>query len=195
MTRSEPTTHVPGGTTGPGVLVVHEGVRRLRWHVSAPGRWQLVGLWPEPAAVDRLQARIRCDEPVLIVLPADDPRVDLEEHEIATTLHPFVGVASLGGLTELTVPVLDWMPEPWRSRGLHFADRSRAALAGRPAALRPALVVEEARDHGAVRFAQRSTAAVTDRAIADAAREVFVDRLGPRGPACSTTSLPVRSAS
>lgn len=194
--RPTPTMHVaPAAAAKPGVLVVHEGPRRLRWQTSAPDRWQLVGLWPEHSDVDRLIKMIQDDEPVLVVLPGADVHVDVLDHEIAMPLDGFAHVSSEGGVTELTLPVLEWLPEPLRSRGLLFADQATAALAGQPRGLRAPLLVERLNEECAVRFAQRTRAAMTDAAFADAALQVFADRLGLRGPTPLTTPLLDRSAS
>lgn len=184
------TMHVaPAATEAPGVLVVHEGSRRLRWHTSSPDRWELVGLWPERGDVDSLLARIHRDEPVLVVLPGHDVRVDVMDHEIAMPLDGFAHVSPDRGITELTLPLLEWLPEPLRSRGLLFADQATAALAGRPRGLRAPLLVERLHEGCALRFAQRTRTAITDAAFADAACQVFADRFGPHDPTPRTALL------
>lgn len=188
--RPTPTMHAARAASATtGVLVVHEGPRRLRWHTSAPDRWQLVGLWPDRSDVDRLLARIHRDEPVLVVLPGDDVRVDVMDHEIAMPLDGFTKVSPMSGVTELTLPLLEWLPEPLRSRGLLFADQATAAMAGQPRGLLPPLLVERLHEDCAVRFAQRTRTAMNDAAFADAAYQVFADRLERRGPIPLATPL------
>ncbi|MGL5824856.1 MAG: hypothetical protein ACRCYU_08565 [Nocardioides sp.] len=206
MYRNTPVTHVsPASAASPGVLVVHEGAHRLRWHTVAPDRWQLIGLWPDQADVDRLLSRVQRGEPVLVVLSMESPVVTVYEHEIRTHLDGFAAVEADNDIVELTVPCLEWLPEPLRARGLLFAEQANAVAASTPIALLPPLMVDDLEHDGGLRFALRTRTPLSSHRFADVACHLFASRLGlgiggsrflsSAGTVPSDTAGPVRRAS
>lgn len=196
-------TTTTAGVRGRDVLVVHEGSRRLRWHRDSPEQWRLVGLWPDRQEVDRVLHRIRRAEPVFIVLPPGSDVVTVEDHELAVPLGALTQVSADGGVLELAVPMLDWLPEPLRTRGLLFAEQSDAAVRSGPVALQPPLILEQLSDSCPVRFARRTRLAVSDVQLADVASYVFAVGADPATVTSEasddvprmTAALPARRAS
>ncbi|WP_328581129.1 hypothetical protein [Streptomyces sp. NBC_00370] len=128
-------------------LVVFEGGRRIQWSRPGPGRWRPTGVWPDPAAAATLADRLEAGGTVLVVLSRTGTTVSMLAEEFAAApdcvrkLAP-AAVAPGDEPVDVVVPVLDWLPEPLRRRGLELL-RSGAELArSTPAALLPPLVVD-----------------------------------------------------
>ena len=176
-------------TTVDGVLIVREGTGRLRWAHELEGspaplhglQWQVAGLWPDEGARRHVRARIHRGEPVLIVLDAESPAVELpEEHVSSLPDGIVVGQDDEAGMLTVQVPLLDWLDEEDRRRGLAFAARTRAAIEGTPRFQRPPLVLES--DPGMpVVFAYRTGAGnLSSALLRDAVRDL-AHRVEPDG--------------
>jgi hypothetical protein len=138
------------------VLVVHEGEARLRW-VGSAADWSLVGMWPDAEDRRMLAEHLRAGRPLLVVLDAAAPTVTIWRHELRMPESAFQAVADDGDLLEVTVPFLEWLPDDLRERGHRFCLRASAMAQRTPAALQPAVIVEEpALVDSSIRFAWRS---------------------------------------
>lgn len=140
-------------TTVNGVLVVHEGARRLRWAHELEGspapinvrEWQLASLWPDQDARAAIQARLDRGEPVLVILDDEPPLVEFPA-EFVPRIPDGVVLADENldtGMVTLGLPVLDWLPPAERTRGLAFTEEARRFVGRTPRFLRPPLILEE----------------------------------------------------
>lgn len=187
--RPDPEPH--GGTGAPaapverhgGTLVVFEGSRRLLWSRPSPGRWRSVGIWPGPAEAAALTARLAARRNTLVVLSHADSSVPLLAEELAEAppcvrrLARDAAQQADGGPYDIGIPVLDWLPEPLRRRGLEWL-RAGAQLAARtPAPLLPPLLVDApAPERRHLRFALRTGhAGVSPAGLAELVGTLFAD--------------------
>ena len=140
-------------TTVDGVLVVHEGARRLRWAHELEGspapvnvrEWQVAGLWPDQGTRTAIQARLDRGQPVLVILDDEPPLVEFPA-EFVPRVPDGVVLADEdrgAGMVTLGLPVLDWLPPTERARGLAFAEEARNILDRTSRFLRPPLILEE----------------------------------------------------
>ena len=140
-------------TTVDGVLVVHEGARRLRWAHELEGspapinvrEWQIASLWPDQHTRAAIQARLDRGQPVLVILDDEPPLVEFPA-EFVPRVPDGVVLADEdrdAGMVTLGLPVLDWLPPTERARGLAFAEEARSILARTSRFLRPPLILEE----------------------------------------------------
>ncbi|WFB09902.1 hypothetical protein LRS74_24810 [Streptomyces sp. LX-29] len=137
--------------------------------------------------------------PLLVVLDAPEATVPVLSEELAraprrvyaalTREEPMTASASASTgpaplcatsprgeeVTDLRVPLLDWLPGPLRRRGLDFLAESEEALARTPRALLPALLTEEdPAPSTSVRFARRLLpGALSEACLAAAVRHLF----------------------
>ena len=140
-------------TTVDGVLVVHEGARRLRWAHELEGSpapidvrgWQIAGLWPDETARAAIRARLDRGQPVLVVLDDEPPSAEFPVEFVPRVPDGVVLVEEDrdAGMVTLGLPVLDWLEPNERARGLAFAAEAREILARTPRFLRPPLILEE----------------------------------------------------
>jgi hypothetical protein len=131
-----------------GVLIVREGCRRLLW--SGQGcTWKLIGMWPDPDHDELTSAHLVADRPVLVVLDSEPACVPVLREELAV---PDALLQQLGLLGEseayddyldAQVPFLDWLPPHQREIGQQFAGRSADVIRRTPAALLPAMLLDE----------------------------------------------------
>ncbi|HYH24785.1 MAG TPA: hypothetical protein VD834_05495 [Blastococcus sp.] len=159
--------------TAGGVTVVVDGIPRLRWSSTGPAEWRLRDVWPSPQEERWLHERIAEGDPMLVVLGADTPCVAVYPEEFWAQRERFASVVEDAELVELTLPILDWLPEPLRSRGQVFAEQAAAALRSMPVALRPPLLVETRSEPCSVRFARCAGAPPRQEALLEVARHVF----------------------
>lgn len=140
-------------TTVDGVLVVHEGARRLRWAHEMEGspapinvrEWTIAGLWPDRDTQAAIRTRLDRGEPVLVVLDDEPPLVEFP-CEFVPRVPDGVLLADEdrdAGMVTLGLPVLDWLSPTERARGLTFADEARRLLDRTPRFLRPPMILEE----------------------------------------------------
>ncbi|TVL89912.1 hypothetical protein CD790_24200 [Streptomyces sp. SAJ15] len=145
--------------------------------------------------------------PLLVVLDAPEATVPVLSEELAraprrvhaalTRGEPMTGSGTPGSaplcatstrgeeITDLRVPLLDWLPGPLRRRGLDFLAESEETLARTPRALLPALLTDENPAPSApVRFARRLLpGALSEACLAAAVRHLFpAGRHEPRQP-------------
>jgi len=181
-------------TTVNGVLVVHEGIRRLRWAHELEGhppplharQWQIAGLWPDRTTGRSIRARLDSGEPVLVVLDRELPVVELPVEHVRC-LPP--GVAAEldrdAGVVTLEVPVLDWLDPDERARGRAFAEGVRRTIDRTPRFLLPPLVLESPRDDdvGALTFAYRTGSGGLSSSLLAAVVAHLAGGAGSRGAA------------
>lgn len=136
-----------------GVLIVHEGARRLRWAHELEGsppplhahQWQIGALWPDDDARRHIRERLDRGEPVLVILDPESPRVELPVEHVPHIPAGVVAEEDLAdGVVTLEVPVLDWLEPAERARGLAFAADVRRTLEKTPRFLLPPVIVESA---------------------------------------------------
>ena len=119
--------------------------------------------------------------PLLVVLEHGPATVSVYRREVATELDRFESVIESDPLLELSVPVLDWLPEPLAIQGRNFVTWADELVRTTAEALLPALVVDDEVGTGNLRFARRTAQRVTAPECLEAARQVF----GSRTPAVS----------
>lgn len=166
------------GVDGPtievgAIVVVFDGNARLRWEMRANGERCLQELWPSDVDRAELLQHLESGGALLVVLERDPVVLAVYPHEIVTGLDRFETVTSMSGLVELELPVLEWMPEPLRSRGMIFVDQTDEIMRSTPEALLPTLIVESTTDECQVRFARRVGRSVSARACREAAEHIF----------------------
>ena len=112
-------------TTVDEVLVVREGAARLRWTRRGAG-WQLTGRWPELADSAALAEHLAAGRPVLVLLEVRTEPVYATGDELAHAPAELCTAKSDAEqpLQEVGIPVLDWLVEPHRRRGLAFLDQA-----------------------------------------------------------------------
>ena len=163
------------------MTVVLEGVERLRWSHRGPDEWLLCGLWPNAVEQRAVIQRLTAGHPLLVVLEHRPATVSVYRREIATELDRFESVIESDPLLELSVPVLDWLPEPLAIQGRNFVTWADELVRTTAEALLPALVMDDGVGAGNLRFARRTARRVTAPECLEAARQVF----GSRTPAVS----------
>lgn len=164
-------------------LVVFEGGRRILWSRPGPGRWRPTGVWPDQAAAAALAGRLEAGDTVLVVLSHTETTVSMLAEEFAAApdcVRKLAPAAVVPGdePVDVLVPVLDWLPEPLRLRGLELL-RSGAELArDTPAALLPPLVVDTPDpDLPQLRFALRTRHdGISGGRLAEVAGHLFAAR-------------------
>jgi len=162
-------------------LVVLEGASRAIWARTGQASWSLLDIWPTEQQRAKVHALLAAGGSLLVVFDGTPPVVSALSEELTETP---ATVRALGDPdddpVDLHVPRLDWLPERLRERGLTFLRSSEATVAAGPAALLPALLLDEP-DAGApnVRFARRTRpGALSDACIAELA-----EHLAPLGEA------------
>jgi hypothetical protein len=136
--------------------VVWEGPRRLVWRRASATRWVPTGLWPDAEQAAELAEDLGNGGRLLVVLSPSPTTVQLLAEELADAppaVQRLAGdhsPASRPGHAndplDLEIPLLDWLPEPVRQRGIRFQAECAALLAEYPPALLPRLLVERPRD-------------------------------------------------
>ncbi|MFG3155354.1 hypothetical protein ACGF7W_25275 [Streptomyces sp. NPDC048219] len=139
-------------------FVVFDGPRRLSWHASAPGDYIPTALWPSPAQAAEVMDHLYSGGCLLVLIEQERISVPMYAEE-AERLPPDVAaratLTSDGVVSELHLPVLDWMPAALRERGLRFLENSTRLLREEPDLLLPHLIVEDPPRHLAnLRFAR-----------------------------------------
>ncbi|MEU6283407.1 hypothetical protein [Streptomyces sp. NPDC047028] len=142
-------------------LVVFEGAPRLKWQWQSLTQWTPTGLWPSPEELREITARFDRGDPVLIVLGEREAGVTVTQEEMSQAPPELRSLATFsegtGGIGELRIPQLDWLPEDLRARGLRFFDDSDLVIARTPAPLRPPLLLDEPAPYDAqVRFVRQT---------------------------------------
>lgn len=133
-----------------GVLVVREGLRRLRWrheidHEPPPGDpdgWQIADLWPNADARREIRRRRADRAPILVVFESDPAVATLPVENVPAIPCGAVVHDADDNLVTISVPMLDWLDKPDRERGREFAAAARATIAGTPRGLLPALITD-----------------------------------------------------
>jgi hypothetical protein len=135
--------------------VVYEGPRRLVWRRTGATGWVPTGLWPTPAQAAELITELNRGGRLLIVLEPGPHTVHVMGEELAAAPAPVRKLAEQPGddPAELIVPMLDWLPESLRQRGIRFRNQCASLLDRFPLALLPRLLVEQSVEPGCpVRF-------------------------------------------
>ncbi|WP_328495530.1 hypothetical protein OHS59_24385 [Streptomyces sp. NBC_00414] len=126
-------------------LVVFDGPRRLAWRTSLSGDYTPTALWPSPAQAAQVLEHLYSGGCLLVLLEQERISVPMYAEE-ADRLPPDVAaradLTSDGVVSELHLPVLDWMPPALRERGLRFLENSTGLLRESPDLLLPHLIVE-----------------------------------------------------
>jgi hypothetical protein len=126
-------------------LVVFDGPRRLTWRKSSPGEYTPTALWPSPAQAAEVMDHLYSGKGLLVLLEQERISVPMYAEE-AERLPPDVTdqatLTSDGVVSELHLPVLNWMPHELRERGLRFLSNSACTVRSRPDLLLPHLLVE-----------------------------------------------------
>jgi hypothetical protein len=174
-----------------GVLVVHEGVRRLRWAHELEGsppplharHWQIAGLWPDGESYRRIRARLDRGGPVLVILDREPPEVELPvEHVGCVPQGVVTEMDREAGVVTLEVPVLDWLDPDERARGRAFAEEVRRMLDHTPKFLLPPLIVEATgAGDGALTFAYRTGSGGLGSSLLVGVVDQIVARAGAEG--------------
>jgi hypothetical protein len=155
----------------PPALIVLEGADRVRWRLEPSGNRTAVGVWPDTEESTALHRHLAECRPLLVVLDAPVTDVCVFRDELRDA-PPAVTARAMGvdDPFDLRVPALDWLPEPYRTRGLNFWDQTESLLAAQPSALLPRLLLDTPHTTAGrhVRFARRSPRA-----------RVTPDELGP----------------
>lgn len=174
-------------------LVVFDGPRRLSWHASRNGDYTPTALWPSPAQAAEVLDHLYGGGCLLVLIEQRRTSVPMFAEEAERLPQDIAARTTLTGdgvLSELHLPVLDWMPDPLRERGLRFLEHSAEQLLGMPDLLLPQLLVEEPPHRpDNLRFARPRTA----RPFADGRMEPVTDRLFTLPPTALPT-CPVDSA-
>jgi hypothetical protein len=127
------------------VMVVIEGPARVSWRQTRGTQWRPTGLWP--TATQRAEVLDRLDRgaPLLVVLDDVPATVSLLAEEFAYAPPPLAALAEdvRGEVVDLQIPLLDWLPDELRRRGLRFLHASTETASRTPVPLRPALVLDE----------------------------------------------------
>jgi hypothetical protein len=141
------------------VLVVFEGPRRLLWERRSPACWRPARLWPDEAERAAVLARIERNEPVLVVLEQVPCSVPLLEEEVDRTPAQLTRLLTDESGPAVSIPALDWLPDPWRRRGARFARHGRLLLAARPSLRLGGYLTDRCGGSGALGFAVPTTSA------------------------------------
>ncbi|MEW2570694.1 hypothetical protein [Streptomyces sp. NPDC047070] len=126
-------------------LVVFDGPRRLSWRRSVSGDYTPTALWPSPAQAAEVLDHLHGGGCLLVLLEQERISVPMYAEE-ADRLPPDVAdraeLTSDGVVSELRLPVMDWLPPALRERGLRFLEDSAGLLRESPDLLLPLLIVE-----------------------------------------------------
>ncbi len=126
-------------------LVVFDGPRRLAWRTSVSGDYTPTALWPSPTQAAQVLDHLYSGGCLLVLIEQERVSVPMYAEE-AERLSPDVAaradLTSDGVVSELHLPVLDWMPPALRERGLRFLENSTGLLRESPDLLLPHLIVE-----------------------------------------------------
>lgn len=161
-------------------LVISEGSTRITWQ-EENGDWTPVGLWPSAQDRALIGRHLADGSPLLVLLEAVRTTVPLLREEWCRAPRTFRALLDSsdtdmsGEVIDLTVPLLDWLPDHERSRGVDFLAESDKVLSEVPLALLPPLFLERApATNTPVRFARRflPTALGSGR-LTSAVRHVF----------------------
>jgi hypothetical protein len=139
-----------------GVLVVFDGPARLRWRRTGPDRWTPYVLWPDQAQAEEMNAVLGRGEPVLIVLDLRAEPVYLLAEELAAAPPEIASLVRTleGGVADLRIPRLAWLPDQLRLRGQRFLRDALDLVAATPAPLVAPVLLEPFGDAPrSVRFA------------------------------------------
>jgi hypothetical protein len=158
------------------MTVVLDGVARLRWSHPGADQWLLCGLWPTGEEQEELLQRLVAGHPLLVLLGHGPATVSVYRREVATELDRFENVIESDPLLELSVPVLDWLPEPLAAHGRDFVVRTDELVRTTAEALLPALIMDVGVADANLLFARRTARAVSAPGCLQAARQVFAAR-------------------
>ena len=137
-------TTIPTMSCG-DVLIIFEGAARVAWRRSGLSRWRPTGLWPDPAQRIELLDRLSSNRGVLVLLESGPPTVAMLSDEFAGASEAIRSLAmadNQGDPVTLRIPLMDWLPEPLRERGLAFHRQTVDASRTFPRALLPAILLE-----------------------------------------------------
>lgn len=167
-----------------GVLIVREGCRRLLW-AGQGCTWKLVGMWPDHDHDEVTSGHLAAGRPLLVVLDSEPTCVPVLREELAVPDALLLQLGLLGtadaydDFLDAQVPFLDWLPPEQREIGMQFACRSADAIRATPAALLPALLLDQP-DSGAshVRFARLTPGhdTLSPHQLEVVAQHAFADR-------------------
>ncbi|MBO0748386.1 MAG: hypothetical protein J2O47_08540, partial [Acidimicrobiaceae bacterium] len=117
------------------VSIVMEG-RRLQWRRTAAG-FELAGLWPDGDERQAIARHLDDGTPMVIVLEYQTSTLSALVEECRSLPEGVSVVHQAGGVVDLEVRELDWLPHPLRQRGLDFQARARAIAFSTPVHLLP----------------------------------------------------------
>lgn len=141
-----------------GVVVVLDGLDRLRWRRTAVDRWTPCGLWPSDDEAAEVGEVLDRRQPLLVVLDRCSDPVYVFVDELASAPPAVMALVSAvdDDVAELRAPQLDWLPGPLCQRGRNFLRRVLHNGARLPALLTPPLVLDEDGHDDNVRFGVRT---------------------------------------
>jgi len=127
------------------VLIIFEGAARVAWRRSGLSRWRPTGLWPNPAQRTELLDRLSSNRGVLVLLESGPPTVAMLSDEFVGAPEAIRSLAMADNQSDpvtLRIPLLDWLPEPLRARGLAFHRQAVDASRTFPRALLPPILLQ-----------------------------------------------------
>jgi hypothetical protein len=160
------------------VLVIFEGAPRVTWCRSGLSSWRPTGLWPTPAQRTDVLGRLTAKRGVLVLLESGPPTVAMLSEEFVGAPESIRTLAIPGDQDDdpvtLRIPLLDWLPEHLRARGLAFHRWANDASATFPRALLPPLLLEPVDPECAQLRFRLQLAPCSAAALSAAARHAFV---------------------
>ncbi|MFI7504709.1 hypothetical protein ACIBVL_40810 [Streptomyces sp. NPDC049687] len=126
-------------------LVVFDGPRRLTWRQSSSGDYTPTALWPSPAQAAAVMDHLYSGGSLLVLVEQERISVPMyaeEAERLPSDVADRATLTSDGVVSELHLPVLDWMPPALRERGLRFLRDSAGKVRSEPDLLLPHLLVE-----------------------------------------------------
>lgn len=136
-------------TTSPAIrcghaLVVFEGSSRVHWRRDGRAEWTPLGVWPDERETALVRQQLEQRQPLLVILSGIEASVALldDQYERAPRALAAISAEVAGGLVELRIPALDWLPADLRRRGFRFLRESVQRAAATPGPLRAPLALE-----------------------------------------------------
>ena len=126
-------------------LIVFEGAPRVIWRRARPSSWRPTGLWPSDTEAAEIRGRLERGGSILVLFEKGTPEVAMLAEEFAGAPATIAALAVDGADAEtvtLRIPLLDWLPEKLRARGLDFHRRANDVAATLPHALLPPLLLD-----------------------------------------------------
>ncbi|MFJ3213192.1 hypothetical protein [Streptomyces flaveolus] len=169
--------------------VVFDGPRRLAWRRGGTaGDYAPTALWPSPAQLTEVMDHLHSGGCLLVLVDQERTSVPMyaeEAERLPADVAARTTLTSDGVVSELHVPVLDWMPPALRERGLRFLHNSAGRLQDNPDLLLPQLIVEDppyrpenlrfARLRNPRPFSDDRLTPVTDHLFTDVTDHLFTD--------------------